>query len=365
MGSVTSAGTLRIRAVVGSYSSAVGHAPNAHGAGLTVLDIDLATGVSRILFEDGTIPNPAYLCVDQRSRVVYALSEVWDAPEGLITALRFDRDYESVLKRSELPTGGTSPAYVSIVDGFALVVNYLSGSLATFRLSSDGDLEACVSMLHVQGSGPDPERQRSAHPHCVVQHPSNDRIYVADLGADKLLVLQLDRSTGALTIEHEYKVPSGSGPRHLAFDPSGRLAFVVGELTSRLGVWAVGPTGEMNELQDLPMLPEGTAVASAGADVAVCKDGRRVFASNRGHDSVAVYHAADDGRFSMSQTVPTGATPRSIALTDGDAQLLVANQDGDSIGVHDAREGAGLVKLFDVAIATPTCVKLVDASVFD
>jgi 6-phosphogluconolactonase len=95
----------------------------------------------------------------------------------------------------------------------------------------------------------------------------------------------------------------------------------------------------------------------------VCKDGKRTFASNRGHDSVTVYRAADDGRYWKSQTVPTGTTPRSIALTQGDSHLLVANQDGDSIRVYDAREGAGLAELFDVPVATPSCVKCVDPQV--
>jgi 6-phosphogluconolactonase len=362
---MSSAEASRIQAIVGSYSDAVPHALDAHGAGLTVVDIDLTTGTSRMRFQDGSIPNPAYLCIDQRRRIVYALSEVWHAPEGAITALQFDRDYERVLTRSEIPTGGAGPAYVSIVDGFALVANYGSGSLASIRLSSDGHLDACVSVLPVRGSGPDVERQRSAHPHCVIPHPSNGRIYVADLGADKLLELHLDRSNGVLTIEREHTVAPGSGPRHLAFDPSGGLAFVVSELTSRLGVWAVGTTGDMHELQDLPMLPEGNVTASTGADVAVSKDGKRTFASNRGHDSVTVYHAANDGKLWKSQTVPTGATPRSIALTHGDAYLLVANQDGDSIRVYDAREGAGLVELFDVVVATPSCVKYVESSVAD
>jgi 6-phosphogluconolactonase len=348
--------------VVGSYSQAVPHAPDAHGAGLTVYDIDLTSGTSRIRFQDGAIANPAYLCIDQRNRIAYVLSEVADGSEGTVTALQFDRNYESVVRRSELRTGGTTPAYVSIVDGFALVANYGSGSLVSLRLSSDGHLDACVSVLPVQGSGPHVVRQRSAHPHCVIPHPSNGRIYAADLGTDKLLKLQLDRLNGALTIEREYGVAPGSGPRHLAFDTVGGLAFVVSELTSRLGVWAVDTAGDMHELQDLPMLPEGTVAVSTGADIAVCKDGKRTFASNRGHDSVTVYRAAD-GRFWKSQIVPTGTTPRSIALTQGDSHLLVANQDGDSIRVYDAREGARLAELFDVPVATPSCVKCVDPQV--
>jgi hypothetical protein len=111
----------RVLVVVGSYSQAVPHAPDAHGAGLTVSDIDLTTGTSRIRFQDGAIANPAYLCIDQRNRIAYVLSEVADGSEGTITALQFDRNYDSVVSRSELPTGGTTPAYVSIVDGFALV----------------------------------------------------------------------------------------------------------------------------------------------------------------------------------------------------------------------------------------------------
>jgi 6-phosphogluconolactonase len=355
-----SAGLSRIQVVVGSYTHPVPHAANAHGAGVTVLDIECATGTARTRCQDSSIPNPVYLCVDQRRHMVYALSEVWEAPEGTITALQFDRNYERVIARSELPTRGSSPAYVTIVDGFALVANYGSGSLASFRLAPDGHLEECVSVLGVRGSGPDVERQRSAHPHCVVPHPANGRVYVADLGTDKLLQLQLDRSTGVLTVERESAVAPGYGPRHLAFDSVGGLAFVVSELASRLGVWAVDSAGDMHELQDLPMLPAGNTAVSTGADVAVCRDGKTAFASNRGHDSIAAYRAADDGRFAMSYTVPTGATPRSIALTHADAYLLVASQDSDFIRAFDARGDAGLVPLFDVGVATPSCIKCID-----
>jgi 6-phosphogluconolactonase len=355
-----SAGLSRIQVVVGSYTHPVPHAANAHGAGVTVLDIDCATGTARTRCQDSSIPNPVYLCVDQRRHMVYALSEVWEAPDGTITALQFDRNYERVIARSELPTRGSSPAYVTIVDGFALVANYGSGSLASFRLAPDGHLEECVLVLGVRGSGPDVERQRSAHPHCVVPHPANGRVYVADLGTDKLLQLQLDRSTGVLTVERESAVAPGYGPRHLAFDSVGGLAFVVSELASRLGVWAVDSAGDMHELQDLPMLPAGNTAVSTGADVAVCRDGKTAFASNRGHDSIAAYRAADDGRFAMSYTVPTGATPRSIALTHADAYLLVASQDSDFIRAFDARGDAGLVPLFDVGVATPSCIKCID-----
>ena len=342
---------------VGSYSQPVPHAPAAKGAGLSIFEVDLATGRVRTRFEDGSIRNPAYLCVDGARRLVYAVSELHDGSEGVVTALEFDADYASVVSRTSLPTGGQIPSYVSIVDRqYLLVSNYGDGSLVSFGLSPNGQLTSRASLVRIYGSGPDPHRQVGPHTHCVTPHPRNGRIYAADLGADKLLALDLDIASGTLAIDREYALIPGSGPRHLAFDSPGTVALLVSELSSRLSVWGVGTDGSLRKQQDLPMLPADCAVTSFGADVALTADGVKAFASNRGHDSIASYERTASGRFRAVGWQPTAATPRSIALTPDDKHLVVANQDADSVQIHRVTTDRGLLEEFAIAVGTPSYV---------
>lgn len=347
---------------VGSYSQPVPHAPGARGAGLTILDVEVATGRVQIRFEDNSIPNPAYLCVDARRHLVYVVSEVWDGDDGSVAALQFDRDFESLLSQSELSTGGGIPSYVSLVDDrFALVSNYGDGSLAAFALASDGHLASRASMVNIRGSGPDADRQRGPHAHCVLPHPRNGRIYAADLGADKLIQLAFNASSGVLTVDREYRVTPGSGPRHIVFDPSTELALVVNELSSRLGVWSVGSDGDLVQADELPMLPDESGPPSFGADIVVTSDGAKAFASNRGHDSIAMYDKTAAGGFQVAGWQPTGATPRSLALTTGGGYLFVANQDSDNLQAYRVADGGGLAEDLAFPIGTPTVVKCVNA----
>jgi 6-phosphogluconolactonase len=349
---------------VGSYSQPVPHAPHATGAGLSILEVELATGGVRTRFEDRSIPNPAYLCVDATRRLVYAVSELWDGNEGLVSALEFDAEFRSVVSRTELPTGGPIPSYVSVVDRrYLLVSNYGDGSLVSFGLSPSGHLASRASTVRIRGSGPHPHRQRGPHAHCVTPHPQNGRIYAADLGADKLIELELDSASGALAIGNEYSLVPGSGPRHLAFDPSGTVALVVSELSSRLSVWSVDSDGSLLEHQDLPMLPDHCSVTSFGADVVMTADGTKAFASNRGHDSIARYERTPSGTFRVAGWQPTGATPRSLALTPDDSHLLVANQDADCVSIHRVTPDDGLVRDFAIAVGTPSYVHCINSAV--
>jgi 6-phosphogluconolactonase len=344
---------------VGSYNEPVPHALDAHGAGLSIFEVELATGRVRTRFEDHAIRNPHYLCVDARRHMVYAVSEIWANTDGTITAFQFDPNFESVVSRSELPTGGSVASYVSVVDDtVALVSNYGPGTLASFLLA-DGQLGAPASLVSIHGSGPDVERQRGPHAHCVLPNPRNGKIYAADLGADKLIRLSLNISNGTLTSEREYPVAPGSGPRHIAFDPSSNVVLVVNELSSRLGVWRIDADGNLVEGDNLAMLPADVVTGTFGADIVIASDGRRAFASNRGHDSVVIYEKGASGEFKVAGWRPTGRTPRSLALTPDDGYLFVANQDSDNVQAYRVTAGGGLVEDLTISTGTPSCVKCI------
>jgi 6-phosphogluconolactonase len=346
----------RLLVVVGSYTQALGHAPHAHGDGVTVLAVDLDAGVAHTIAEASGIPNPGYVCVDANRHIVYVVSEL--GTEGTLTALRFDEAFRTLIARDVLDTGGTVASYVSMVGtDFVLVSNYGDGSLASFRLRPDGGIESRSSLLELSGSGPNLDRQEGPHAHWVALHPSNGSVYAADLGADLLLQLSLDRRSGQLAIESATRTTPGSGPRHLAFTPAGDRVYVVYELTSRLGVFDVRPDGALVSRQELSMLPPGNTVESHGADLAVTADGGTVFASNRGHNSVVRFAVDASGELHAVDWTATAEIPRSITLTPEGRHLLVANQDADVVQIYQCADDGQLTPAFSFPIATPVCVK--------
>ena len=313
---------------VGSYTQALGHAPQAHGDGVTVLDVDVDSGIAHVLAQAQGIANPGYVCVDAARHVVYTVSEL--GTEGTLNALRFDEGFRILLDRSFAGTGGTVASYVSLVGtDFVLASNYGDGSLASFRLRPDGSVDSRISLLELSGSGPNLERREGPHAHWVALHPSNGWGYAADLGSDALLQLSLDRSSGQLAIESVTHTTPGSGPRHLAFNPTGDRVYVVYELTSRLGVFDVRPDGSLVSRQELSMLPPENAVESHGADVAVTADGSTVLAQSG--QAVWTGCGGSSGELHAVEWTPTADIPRSITLTPDGRHLLVANQEADLV----------------------------------
>jgi 6-phosphogluconolactonase len=347
--------TARVRVLVGSYTTPVPHSPGAHGSGIQMLEIDLSTGITTTPFECREVPNPAFLTVHPTLPVVYALSERWDFA-GAVHMLRLGADGRSVHSHREFPSGGIVPSYASVVDGFLLVSHYGDASVVSIRLDQHGEPVEQVSVLKLSGSGPNRERQAESHPHCVVAHPRNGSVYAADLGADTVLQLSLDRTDGTLVVASEASSPPGSGPRHLAFPPSGNAVFAVEELSSTLAVFALGPGGELLEGQRLPMTPDDFTVSNFAADLVISPGGQKVFASNRGHNSVVTYDIGADERLRINGWTRTGDIPRGLGLVPDGGHLLVGNQEDDTIQVLEITDH-GLIERFKVPAATPTCLR--------
>ena len=191
----------RVLVFVGSYTQPLGHAPRAHGAGVTVLDVDSTPACAHGLVQAHGDCRTRDTCASMRLGTS-SMPSAELGTEGTLSALRFDEEFRTLIDRSFAGTGGTVASYVSLVGtDFVLVSNYGDGSLASFRLRPDGGVDSRVSLLELSGSGPNLERQEGPHAHWVALHPSNGSVYAADLGSDALLQLSLDRSSGQLAIE--------------------------------------------------------------------------------------------------------------------------------------------------------------------
>jgi 6-phosphogluconolactonase len=245
------------------------------------------------------------------------------------------------------------------------VANFSSGSVCVLPVRDDGSLGAACDFVQHLGAGIDPVRQNGPHAHSVTLDRANRFAFVPDLGLDKLLIYKFDAQRGMLEPNGVpwIKLKPGAGPRHLALHPGGRFGYLVNELNRTVAVLGCDrKTGAMQELQVITTLPEGFGGANTCADIHVAPSGRFVYASNRGHDSIAIFRVDQrTGRLTCIDHAATqGRTPRNFCLDPTGSFLLVANQDSDTIVTFriDARSGMLETTGHVAPVPTPVCVKV-------
>ncbi len=341
--------------------------------GIYRLTVDRTDGALRL---DGSVAaevaNPSYLAMAPGGRALYAASELTEfagAASGAVAGFARDAATGALTPRGTRASRGGAPCYVSVdrTGRHLLVANYVGGNVAVLPLGADGSVGEATSVVQHAGRGPHPQRQTAPHAHCIVLDPANRFALAADLGIDRLLVYRFDAATGTLApAAHEVALKPGAGPRHLAFAPDGRTLYVVNELDSTLVALDYdAATGALRERQALSTRPAGAAGDNFPADLHVHPDGRTVYASNRGDDTLAVFAVAGDGRLSLAQTVPTGGRwPRNFALDPTGRLLLAANQRSDSVVAFRVDEGSGRLTPTGarVPVPAPVCLLFADAA---
>jgi 6-phosphogluconolactonase len=363
----------RTLAFIGSLTRPVAYFPAAHGHGISVMRFDEATGALTPISETSGIDNPAFLTVDATGQYLYAVSEVSGWHEGTVTAYRIEAETGALTYINKQPTQGSIAAHVSFdrTGRWLLVVNYRVGpdgarppqALVVYPIEPDGGIGAAVASVAHVGNGPNPARQEGPHPHCALASPDNRHILVADLGIDRIMVYAFNAATGKLAPAARpfVRLAPGSGPRHLAFHPSGRFVYVINELASSVTALAWdASTGALEPLQTTPTLPTGIVGESHCSDVRVSADGRFLYGANRGHDSIfSARIDAGTGRLAPLGHHPTyGATPRQFSLDPSERFLVVANQNGDVMSVlaRDSETGALSDSGQQAVLGTPMCV---------
>src|SRR3984885_7467170 len=295
--------------------------------------------------------NPSFLTLSPDRRHLYAVIEVdmyHGEKSGSISSFAVAGDKLRPINVVASTGGGPANVAVDNTGKAVFVANYGGGSAASFRVLSSGGLSKAVSTFQYTGQGADPKRQREPHAHCTTVSRDNRYVLVNDLGLDRISVSPLDPLTARLTLNTppSYQALPGSGPRSLAFHPSGRWAYSLNEIASTLDVLAWdAEQGTLSRIQNISTLPEGLTGSNTAATVAVDSEGRFVYASNRGDNSVAVFSIADgQGTIKPVQHVDCGGkSPRHFALDPGNQWLLVANQDSSNIVVFARNQRTGLL----------------------
>ena len=338
--------------------------------GIYLFRLNLSSGELRHVGTTKGVVNPSFLTLDGRRRYLYAVNEVEEfagKKSGAVSAFAVDRKTGGLRFLNQQPSLGGAPCYVSLdaAERFLLVANYVGGNVTVLPVRVDGSLGEAADVKQFRGSGVNPGRQEGPHAHCILPDRSGRHVYSCDLGTDKVMIYRFDARGGKLVPNEEpwAQVKPGAGPRHLTFHPGGRHAYVINELDSTVTAFAHDPSrGTLRELQTVPALPADFKGANTGADIHVSPDGKFLYCSNRGHDSIAAFRVdARTGRLSSVAHTPTrGKKPRNFAVDPTGAFLLVANQDSDTIVTfrRDPLTGrldpAGHV----AEVPSPVCLKL-------
>jgi len=337
--------------------------------GIYLYRLNLASGELKYVATTKGVVNPSFLTLTPNRRYLYAVNEVEEfagRKSGAVSAFAVDQKTGALRLLNQQASLGANPCYVDVDTSgrFVLVANYTRGNVTVLPVQRDGSLGEATDMKQYQGSGVNRERQEGPHAHCILLDPTNRFGYSCDLGTDKIMIFRFDARNGKLSANEQPWAQSkpGAGPRHLAFHPSGKYVFVLNELQSTITAFRRDPQkGSLQELQILTTLPKGFTGTNTAADIHVSPDGRFVYCSNRGHDSIASFKIdpRNGALTAMGHESTRGMTPRNFAIDPAGMFLLVANQKSDNMVVFrlDQKTGGLSATGQVVEVPAPVCLK--------
>lgn len=342
---------------IGSYTSWADHpgdgAGSGRAAGITAWNRDPATGTLRPVGPAVPVAEPSYLTAHPAMPLLYAVSE---RDDGQVVALVTGPDGDA-RELNRRPTGGEKPCHLTVDPSgrYLVTANYGGGSVSVHPIADDGSLLPRGDLVRHIGGGPVAGRQDGPHAHMVRFTPDGRWLLVADLGDDAVHAYRLSARDGNLRPQHVTRMPPGTGPRHLAFGPSG-VAYLVGELAGTLSVLRTDGDGPLTDLGESPLTAE--AGDNLAAAVLVSPDGRFVYVSNRGPDTITVFAVSGDAgeRVTRLAEVPSGGRgPRDIALIG--EHIYAANQDSDTVTIFRRDRSTGLLdQTATIETPSPVCV---------
>jgi len=352
----------RLLVYVGTYTSK-------QSKGIYLFEMDGATGALTPRGVVAETTNPSFLALHPNGRFLYAVNEISNfegTQSGAVSAFAIDTQTGRLTLLNQQSSRGSGPCHL-VVDRAGkniLVANYGGGSVAALPLQENGRLGPATAFIQHEGKSVNPHRQEGPHAHAIHASPDNRFALAMDLGLDKILVYRLDAAKGTLAPNDPPAAPvaPGAGPRHFAFHPNGRFAYVINELNSTVTAFQYDARrGILKEIQTLPTLPEGLHVANWTAEVQVHPSGKFLYGSNRGHDSLVIYAIdPETGLLRYVGNQPTqGKTPRNFGIDPTGTYLLAANEQTDTIVVFRIDPQTGELKPTGHVVETPTpvCVR--------
>lgn len=304
--------------------------------GVYVSKLDTETGKLGAVELAGKAASPSFVALSPDGKFLYAAVE---SGAGSVAAFAVGAGGK-LTALNEKPAGGdgTCHIWVAATGKNVLAANYGGGSIVCYRTNADGSLGEQSAFVQFEGTGPDKARQEKPHGHAIYTDATNRFVYACDLGTDNVWTFLFDPAKGTLkpASPASAKVPPGSGPRHLAIHPNGRFAYANNEMGLTVTAFTRDTkTGALTPVQTLPTIPEGTPREGVSTAEIFCHPtGKWLYASNRGHDSIAVYAIAADGKLTWIETAPaTVKTPRGFGIDPTGKWLIAAGQEDDKLAV--------------------------------
>lgn len=338
--------------LIGTYTSG-------SSEGIYIYKFNLLTGDSELV-SSARVENPSYLTI-VKNKYVYAVSENKDNT-ACTNAFSFDSSKGSLTLLNSEKTKGASPCYIAAdnKNQFIATANYRGGSISLFSIQNDGSLSSVKQVIKFSGAGPDPNRQTQPHLHCVRFSPDGKHLFATDLGADIIYRFNIEDNDPVIeeTTLKKFKVLGGAGPRHLEFHPSGKIAYLINELSGIL----TGFRYNKGELEEFQSVEADALYARGSADIAITPDGRYVYASSRlKNDGIAIFSIGKKGILEKNGYQCTGIHPRNLTISPNGKFLLVACKDSHTVEVYEIDHYTGLLKNAkkEILVHMPVCVKFI------
>jgi 6-phosphogluconolactonase len=309
---------------------------NPEKMGITIAEFDSETGKLGAPTLAVETRDPAHFTLSVDGAHLYLCNT---GTPGGVSAFSVDRKSGALKLLNYKESKGRGPSYVS-VDGsgrYVLDANYGGGFVEVYSLAKDGSLDTQTAFIEHSGSSAH-ARQNKPFAHWFRTDPSNRFGLVADLGIDQIVVYRFDSTTGKVSPNNPpaAKTPPGTGPRHLAFHPNGKWLYGIAELANQVMAfhWD-GDKGTLTQFQSVNTLADGYSQPSTAAEIAIHENGKFLYASNRGEDSLVVYAIdAKSGELALRQRIPSrGKVPRYFSFDPSNRWLLVSNQEGANLSV--------------------------------
>lgn len=327
------------------------------------------TGALKEVHRTDGVENPFFMALSPDHRFLYSIhaKKFGGKEEEQIAAYEIEGRTGGLKLLNRESSRGSASCYLEVdaTGRTVLVANYSTGSVASLPVQKDGSLGEAASFFQHAGPSVNPAGKKGPKAHSIVVSPDNRFALAADLGIDQILSYRLDAATAKLSPNSKQpfvKAPPGAGPRHLTFHPNGKRVYVINELKNSVTLFDYeAESGQLTERQTISTLPDGFEGKSHCADLKITPDGRFLYGTNRGHDSIAAYRIGDDGGLTRIAIEPSlGKGPQNLAITPDGKWLLCANMPGNSVVMFriDPQTGGLQPAGEPVSMPMPSCIRL-------
>lgn len=311
------------------------------------------------------VENPFFIALSPDRKYLYSIHALkFGGPEHSEVAAYSIEDSAGKLRLlNRQTTLGTTACYIDVgAKGRSVVVaNYSSGSVVSYPVQGDGSLREAATFVQHEGMSVNEARQQEPHAHCFVISPDNRYAFSADLGIDEIIGYKLKSRTSELQrLDGATETAPGAGPRHLIFHPNGKYVYVINELLNTVSLFDYdAETGKLSKRQTIATLPSDFEGVSHTADLKITPDGKYLYGTNRGHDSIACYRLSADGSLTLLEIVPSlGKGPQNLAIACGGKLLICANMPGNNVAVFRIDGTSGKITSVGapLEVTSPSCI---------